>query len=132
MNILVADDDPGCVCLFQEVLMHIPDISIVTAGDGAEAWWWLTHPEMKYALVVLDANMPRVDGFDLIARMRLDPQFATLPVIMCTGITERRFIGKAAKLNISCYLMKPFSPETLYEKVESLLPHRSGRTITVT
>jgi two-component system chemotaxis response regulator CheY len=131
MNILVADDDSGCVCLLQEVLTQIPDVQVITAGDGAEAWWWLTHPDLKYALAILDVKMPKVDGFDLVSRIRLVPYLYTLPVIMCTGATDRRFIGKAAQLNISCYLMKPFSPETLYEKAESLLPHRSGRTVTI-
>jgi response regulator RpfG family c-di-GMP phosphodiesterase len=50
---------------------------------------------------------------------------------MCTGVIDRRLISKAAQLNIIHYLSKPFSPETLLEKVEDLLPHRSGRTVTI-
>ncbi len=132
MNILVADDDPGCICLLQEVLEMIADVEIITARDGAEAWWWLTHPDLKYALAVLDVKMPGVDGFALLSRIRQTPHLLTMPVIMCTGVMDRRIISKAAQLNVSCYLHKPFCPETLLEKVEAVLPHRSGRTVTIT
>lgn len=131
MNILVADDDQGCVCLVQEVLEMIQDVHVITAYDGAEAWWWLTHPELRYSIAILDVKMPKVDGFGLVMRMRQTPAFASLPVIMCTGVTDRRLISKAAQLKITEYLMKPFSPETLLEKVEALLPQRSGRTVTI-
>jgi CheY-like chemotaxis protein len=131
MNVLVADDDLGCICLLQEVLSSIPDVSVITASDGAEAWWWLTHPEMRYALAIIDVKMPKVDGFALASRMRQTPHLLSLPLVMCTGLTDRRFVTKAASLKISCYLVKPFSPETLISKVESLLPHRSGRTFTI-
>jgi two-component system chemotaxis response regulator CheY len=131
MNILVADDDPGCICLLQEVLELIPDVEVLTASDGAEAWWWLTHPDLKYSLAILDIKMPKVDGFGLLARIRQTPHLIALPVIMCTGVLDRRLVSKAAQLNISHYLLKPFSPETLLEKVEDLLPQRSGRTVTI-
>ncbi len=129
MNILVADDDPGCVSLLRELLEMIPDVSVTTAFDGAEAWWWLIHPDLRYSLVILDIKMPKVDGFALLTRIRQTPYLATIPVIMCTGVMDRRIIGKAVQLKISHYLMKPFSPETLLEKVEELLPQRSGRTV---
>jgi len=132
MNILVADDDPGCVHLLQEVLEVIPDVEVITAFDGAEAWWWLTHPDLKFSLAVLDIKMPKVDGFALLTRIRQTPTLATLPVIMCTGIIDRRLVAKAAQLKISHYLMKPFNPETLLEKTEELLPTRSGRSVTIT
>lgn len=131
MNVLVADDDLGCVALLQEILEQINDVTVVTAYDGAEAWWWLTHPDLRYSLAILDVKMPKVDGFALVSRMRQTPQLLSVPVMMCTGVTDRRFINKAAQLAISHYLMKPFSPETLYEKVESLLPQRSGRTFAI-
>jgi len=131
MNILVVDDDPGCVCLLQEVLGMIEDIEIITAGDGAEAWWWLTHPTLRYSLAILDVKMPKVDGFALLSRIRATPHLLTLPVMMCTGVMDRRIISKAAQLNVSGYLHKPFCPEMLLEKVEAALPHRSGRTVTI-
>jgi DNA-binding response OmpR family regulator len=131
MNILVVDDDHGYVGLLQEVLELIPDVHVITAYDGAEAWWWLTHPDLKYMLAILDIKMPKVDGFALLSRIRQTQALVSLPVIMCTGVLDRRLVSKAAQLNISHYLMKPFSPETLLEKVEELLPQRSGRTVTI-
>lgn len=131
MNILVADDDPGCVSLLQEVLELIPDVEIITAYDGAEAWWWLTHPDLKYSLAILDIKMPKVDGFALLSRIRQTPQLEGLPVIMCTGLIDRRIVNKVAQLSISHYLLKPFNPEILLEKAESLLPRRSGRAMTI-
>jgi two-component system chemotaxis response regulator CheY len=131
MNILVVDDDHGYVGLLQEVLELIPDVDVITAYDGAEAWWWFTHPDLKFTLAILDIKMPKVDGFALLSRIRQTPSLASLPVIMCTGVLDRRLVSKAAQLNISHYLMKPFSPETLLEKVEELLPQRSGRSVTI-
>ncbi|MFT3781392.1 MAG: response regulator [Nibricoccus sp.] len=132
MNILVADDDQGCVCLMQEVLELITDVAVITAYDGAEAWWWLTHPDLKYTLAILDVKMPKVDGFALVSRIRQTQTLATLPVLMCTGVIDRRLISRAAQLKIIEYMIKPFSPETLLEKVEAQLPMRSGRTVKIT
>jgi DNA-binding response OmpR family regulator len=116
----------------QEVLELVPDTAVITAYDGAEAWWWLTHPDLKYSLAILDVKMPKVDGFALVSRIRETPSLASLPIIMCTGVIDRRLISKAAQLKISEYLIKPFNPETLLEKVEAQLPQRSGRTVTIT
>ena len=131
MNILVVDDDPGCVGLLEEVMRLITDVEVITAYDGAEAWWWLTHPDLKYSLAILDIKMPKVDGFALLSRIRQTPALTALPVIMCTGVIDRRLVSKAAQLNISHYLLKPFNPETLLDKVEELLPQRSGRTVMI-
>ena len=121
MNILIADDEEAFRRLLEEALTTLPDTIVQSTQDGAEAWWWLSSPTERYSLVVLDIKMPKIDGFDVLERMRQTPRLKAVPVIMCSGLTDRPMIGKAALLGVNHYLMKPFSPAALVQKAKELI-----------
>jgi len=121
MNILIADDEEAVRRMLEEALATLPDTVVQSAQDGAEAWWWLSSPVDRYSLVVLDIKMPRVDGFAVLERMRQTNRLKNVPVIMCSGHTERPAIGKAALLGVNHYLMKPFNPSALVQKAKELI-----------
>lgn len=118
MKILVAEDDEGFVRLMREILGSMPEHETLFCTNGLEAWWHLTDPERCFEVVILDINMPHVDGITLLARIRADVRLAEVPVIMSTGITARNKISEAGSLRATHYLVKPFPPSVLIEKVK--------------
>jgi CheY-like chemotaxis protein len=120
MNILVAEDDEGFVLLMREIFGSMPEHDTLFCPNGLDAWWHLSDPSKQYDLVILDINMPQVDGMTLLARIRSTPALENLPVIMSTGLTARNKITEAGLLRAAHYLVKPFPPSTLIEKVKQV------------
>ncbi|MDX2187947.1 MAG: response regulator [Opitutaceae bacterium] len=118
MNILVAEDDEGFVLLMREIFGAMPEHETLFCGNGLEAWWHLTDPTRQFDVVILDINMPHIDGLTLLARMRNHPSFTEMAVIISTGLTARNKITEAGTLRATHYLVKPFPPSTLIEKVK--------------
>jgi CheY-like chemotaxis protein len=91
-RILVADDDP---ILREFAVVHLasPDTTVETAADGMAALALLKSGPCDIALV--DLEMPRLDGFGLIERLRADPKLAHLPVVVVTGREDTAAIDRA-------------------------------------
>lgn len=123
MRILIADDDP----FLRELLVHKLSAAghqVFTAEDGGSAL--AQAREMMHDLVVLDAMMPIVDGFEVLRRLRADPATAAIPVIMLTSLRREEDIVGALKLGAADYLVKPFIPDELVARIGRLLPTGSA------
>lgn len=122
MRILVVDDDDCCRFLLRDALSAIvPRERISFASDGDEAWWVLTDPDRTFDLLILDLAMPRVNGLALLARVRQHPKLVSLPIILCTGTSTRQSVTEAVKHNVISYVVKPFSPAAIVQKVEEVM-----------
>lgn len=89
-----------------------------TAVDGSEA---LEKLRMKsYAIVVSDLEMPRVNGFELLAEMRRNPNLEKIPVIILTSRDATKHRDRASELGADDYLIKPVSREQLTSAVSAL------------
>lgn len=127
MRILVVDDDDCCRFLLRDALATIvPREGIAFASDGDEAWWILTDPEKSFDLLILDLAMPRVNGLALLARIRQHPKLVRLPIILCTGTSTRQTVTEAVRHNVISYVVKPFSPAAIVQKVEEVLLQLRG------
>jgi len=127
MRILVADDDDCCRFLLRDALSTIiPRENIAFASDGDEAWWVLTDPEKSFDLLIVDLAMPRVNGLALLARVRQHPKLTGLPIILCTGTSSRQTVTEAVRLNVMSYVVKPFSPAAIVQKVEEVMVQLKG------
>ncbi len=126
MQILVVDDDTECRNFIATLLGQETDRQIAFAQDGAEAWWILTDPERKFALAIFDLRMPVVKGLELLARMRTVPELKNLPVILCTGDADRNTVREACRLNVASFLVKPFKPDTLREKIAQIAEQQAA------
>lgn len=115
MRILVVDDDVELVGLLQFALANA-GYEVVTAFDGASALeQFATHaPD----LVVLDVNLPRLDGFEVLEALRRD---STVPVMMLTVRADEEDEVRGLDLGADDYLRKPFSPRALLARVRALL-----------
>ncbi len=112
-EILMVDDNPADIDLTSEVLAQSKGHFHVNAvNDGAEAISFLRR-QGKYAeapvpdLVVLDLNLPRKDGCEVLSSIKADPALAKIPVVIFTTSQANSDITRSYKLGANCYLRKP-------------------------
>ena len=119
-QILIVDDDPLYRLLLRRILEQLPECLIIEATGGQEAIE-LLKGGLVPDLCLSDITMPEMDGLQLLQRIRVMPGLAQLNVILCTSATERDTVRKAAELNVTRYLVKPFQPIVVREQVRELL-----------
>ena len=117
-RILVVDDEIYIVHIL-EFTLTMEGYEVLTAADGEEALRRLEQDRPD--LVVLDIMMPKVDGYEVLRRIRADEEFRQLPVILLSA--KGRPIDRETGLEIGAddYIVKPFSPRRLLEKIQDLL-----------
>jgi DNA-binding response OmpR family regulator len=113
-RILVVDDDPNIAETIQQRLTYY-GCEVITAADGEEG---LTKAaDEKPDLILLDINMPVMNGHDMLKRLRGQEKMRDIPVIMCTVSDEAEDITVASSFNIRDYITKPFYCGDLVEKI---------------
>src|SRR6266852_6680542 len=117
-RILLADDDPGLRRLIGTTL-GTEDFEVIQAVDGEEALRIARqqHPE----LVLLDVNMPKLDGFQVCQYLKTDPETAGIKVVMITARGADADRARGREVGADDYFIKPFSPIQLLNKVYALL-----------
>lgn len=117
MRVLVVDDSMTMRAIERVILEQLGLMEVVEAGDGEEALGKLEGFEPD--LVLVDWSMPRMDGLTFVQRFReLRPQ---TPVIMVTAETDRERVVEAIKAGVSHYVVKPFTPDVLSQRIEETL-----------
>lgn len=114
VNILMVEDNYLDALLTREILSDTDraDYQISTVKDGVEALAYL-HGLNGYEnaprpdLIILDLNLPRMNGFDFLARIKKEPELKTIPVCILTTSEAAEDIDKAKELQTDCYLIKP-------------------------
>lgn len=120
MNILAADDDKISRTLLRRMLEADGRHAVSVASDGEEAWWMLKDTSNRYDAVVLDVMMPRIDGIDLLNRIRNTPGLEKLPVILCTGANDRTTVERAVQLSANHFIVKPFTAAVVHSKLQAI------------
>jgi two-component system, chemotaxis family, chemotaxis protein CheY len=117
MKVLIADDDAVSRTLMIEILQSAQaGYQILAVEDGNLAWQMLeSNADTK--LAILDLNMPGLGGFELLKRIRADQRFEALPVIVCTGTSDRATVTTAAMHGVKDFVVKPFTRTGVLEKV---------------
>lgn len=118
-RVLVCDDDELLLELLQ-FRLSAKGFEVLTASDGQAAMELAGREQVD--AVVLDAMMPRLDGYEVLRRLRETPATRDVPVIMLTARKGERDIVAALRLGASDYLAKPFIPEELTARLMRLLP----------
>jgi DNA-binding response OmpR family regulator len=121
-RVLIVDDDP-ILLEFATVHLSSPNAVIETAPDGAIAWSMLTSGD--FDVVLLDIVMPGPDGFSLLEKIRAEPKFRHLPVVMLTGHEDIVSIDRAYSLGANSFVAKPVNWRLLSYHVRCVL--RSSR-----
>jgi DNA-binding response OmpR family regulator len=119
-RLLVVDDDVFIRELMREVLGQC-GYEVDTAEDGEVAWEGLDADPARHDLVLLDKQMPRLDGISLLRRIRGDGRFADLPVIMLTADTSPEDVSQGLAEGAHYYLTKPSTEDVLKVVIKSTL-----------
>src|SRR4030066_294367 len=119
MKILVVDDFSTMRRIVKNLLRQIGYENIEEAEDGAQAYSKLKNG--GFGFVVSDWNMPNMDGLDLLKKVRSDPELKDLPILMVTAEAEKEKVVTAIQAGVSNYIVKPFTGETLKEKMDKIL-----------
>ncbi len=122
MNIkfLVVDDSVTMRRIVINSLKNLGFPDYVEASDGRDALGKLSaNPEINF--VITDWNMPGMSGLELVRSIRGDVEFASLPILMVTTRGVKEDIIEALQARVSDYVVKPFTPQILKEKIESII-----------
>ncbi|MBF0537907.1 MAG: response regulator [Nitrospirae bacterium] len=118
-NVLIVDDRPENLLVLETVLQSL-DINIVKATSGQEALWQLLNS--NFALILLDVQMPQMNGFEVAELIRKNNRTKTLPIIFISAVsTEQKFIFKGYDSGAVDYLIKPIESEILKSKINVFL-----------
>lgn len=126
VRILLVEDNAGDVRLTQEALKEAKfSNTLQVVGDGVEALEYL-HQQGKYSgatrphLVMLDLNMPRMDGREVLEAIKKDPDLMRIPVVVLTSSEAESDIAKAYELHANCYVTKPVGIDMFLQVVKSI------------
>lgn len=119
-RVLIVDDMMTMRKLVGKVCKDIGFTDITEAADGALAWAAISSASPPIGLVISDWNMPNCSGLDLLKRVRADSRHGKLPFLLVTAEAEKHQIVEALKAGVSNYVIKPFTPESLKEKIEAV------------
>ncbi len=139
LNVLLIEDSPGDVRLTQEAFQDANlSVQLHAASDGNEAMAFLKH-EGAYAdsprpdLVLLDLNLPRMDGREVLAHIKQDENLKTIPTVILTTSDAEADVTRSYELQANCYFTKPVQLDEFENLVKSIndfwltrarLPHR--------
>lgn len=124
MRILVVDDFSTMRRIVKNLLSELGFTNIVEADDGNTALPILEQGGIDF--LVTDWNMPGMPGIDLLKAVRANPELASLPVLMVTAEAKREQIMEAAQAGVNGYVVKPFTADTLKEKVDKVFERLEG------
>ena len=127
-RVLLAEDNAKDVELTLAALdEHNLANEVVVVRDGAEAWEYLARegryadrPPGSPAVVLLDLKMPKVDGLEVLARMRATESLRTIPVVMLTSSREEKDLIESYRLGVNAYVVKPVDFEAFIHSIKNL------------
>jgi len=118
MKILIVDDFSTMRRIIKNLLRDLGFNNTHEADDGNTAWPLLKSGNFDF--LVTDWNMPGMQGIDLLRAVRADPGLASLPVLLVTAEARRDQIVLAAEAGVNGYIVKPFTAQTLKEKLDKI------------
>jgi CheY-like chemotaxis protein len=126
INILLVEDNEGDIVLAKEALREakIPNrVTVVTDGEKALQYLFREngfHGASNPDLILLDINLPKVNGMEVLARIKSDPALKIIPVVMLTTSTAERDVLLAYKNYVNCYINKPIDLEEFIRVIKNI------------
>ena len=124
LRFLVVDDFSTMRRIVKNFLNDLGYNDVTEADDGNTALPILKQGNIDF--LVTDWNMPGMPGLELLKAVRADPALAKLPVLLVTAEAKREQIVEAAQAGVNGYVVKPFTAQTLKEKIEKILASRGA------
>ena len=119
MKFLLVDDSRTMRNIQKRILAEIGTVEFVEAGDGIQALQVIGVTADGFQLILIDWNMPNMDGITLVNRIRTTDK--KTPLVMVTTESEKSRIVEAIRAGVNNYILKPFTPEGMLEKIRLTL-----------
>jgi two-component system, chemotaxis family, chemotaxis protein CheY len=120
LKFLVVDDSSTMRRIIKNTLSRLGHENVFEGENGLEGWNILdTDP--KIDMLITDWNMPEMNGLELVKKVRSDKRFSDLPIIMVTTEGGKTEVITALKAGVNNYIVKPFTPQVLKEKLSVVL-----------
>jgi CheY-like chemotaxis protein len=123
--VLIVEDSENSAAMLEMAFLGIPGVSVLMAPSAAEALRLLEGGSGTVRVMVTDLNMPRMDGYELIRRVRADQRLSGMPIIVVSADTDPATPQRIAALGVEAFFPKPFSPALVRRKLEQLLDVRT-------
>ena len=120
-SVLIVEDSENSAAMLEIALADIPGVSLRLASSAVEAWKLLSASGPEYCAIVTDLNMPRMDGFELIRRVRHDQRLSATPIIVVSADTDPQTPERVMQLGVNAFFSKPYSPAQVRRKLEQIL-----------
>ncbi len=125
MKTLVIDDMMTMRKIITKMLKSIGFTNVQEADDGATAWPMIEAAKEAgepFEFIVSDWNMPKMSGLDLLIKIRATEGIKDTPFLMVTAEAEQSNVVKVVQAGVSNFVVKPFKPDTLKEKIQKIFP----------
>lgn len=120
MKLLVVDDSSTMRRIIKNTLGRLGHKDVLEAEHGLEAWQILgENPDVD--VLITDWNMPEMNGLELVQKVRAEEKYIDMPIIMVTTEGGKTEVITALKAGVNNYIVKPFTPQVLKEKLEDVL-----------
>ncbi len=120
MKLLVVDDSSTMRRIIKNTLARIGHKDVLEAENGKEAWH-IMQENSDIDVLITDWNMPEMNGLELVKKVRAESKYEDLPIIMVTTEGGKKEVITALKAGVNNYIVKPFTPQVLKEKLEDVL-----------
>jgi len=120
LRLLVVDDSSTMRRIIKNTLARLDYKDVLEAEHGAAAWQVLQqHDDVD--VLITDWNMPEMNGLELVKKVRSQEKYADMPIIMVTTEGGKAEVITALRAGVNNYIVKPFTPQVLKEKLEDVL-----------
>jgi len=120
LKLLVVDDSSTMRRIIKNTLARLGYKDVLEGADGLQGWDALdTNPDVE--MLITDWNMPEMNGLELVKKVRADERFVDLPIIMVTTEGGKAEVITALKAGVNNYIVKPFTPQVLKEKLGAVM-----------
>ena len=121
VDILLVEDNPNDAELTQRAFRKSDlDVRLAIVRDGAEALDYLFGGKPRPKVVLLDLKLPKIDGIDVLRRIRAGERTRTIPVVVLTSSQEERYIVECYELGANSYVVKPVDFDRFYRTVSDI------------
>ncbi len=118
---MVVDDSSTMRRIIKNTLNRLGYKELLEAADGQEAWDVMQANKSDIGVLITDWNMPNMNGLELVKKVRGEAEFEDIPIIMVTTEGGKAEVITALKAGVNNYIVKPFTPQVLKEKLEAVL-----------
>lgn len=120
LKLLVVDDSSTMRRIIKNTLSRLGFNDVLEAEHGVEAWQIMDKtPDIN--VLITDWNMPEMNGLELVRKVRAEKKYDSMPIIMVTTEGGKTEVITALKAGVNNYIVKPFTPQVLKEKLEDVL-----------